>query len=61
LVPVSSNFKVAIPKLGKCKLPESDQIPAVLIQAGGKTLLLQSTNSLIPIGIRKNFLISGSS
>jgi hypothetical protein len=40
-VPVSSRLEVeiAIVKLKKYKSPGSDQIPAELIQAGGKTLL----------------------
>jgi hypothetical protein len=40
-VPGPSRFevKIAIPKLKKYKSPGSDQIPAELIQAGGKILL----------------------
>jgi hypothetical protein len=41
LVPGPSRHEVetAIAKLKKCKSPGSDQIPAELIQAGGKILL----------------------
>jgi hypothetical protein len=41
LVPVPSHLEVeiAITKLKKCKSPSSHQIPAELIQAGGKMLL----------------------
>jgi hypothetical protein len=43
LVPGPNRLEVdiAIAKLKKYKLPGSDQIPAELIQAGGKTLLSQ--------------------
>jgi hypothetical protein len=44
-------------KLKKYTLPGTDQTPAELIQAGGK-YCLQSTNSLVLFGIRKNSLIS---
>jgi hypothetical protein len=54
LVPGPSclEVEIAIAKLKKYKSPDSDQIPAELIQAGG---------SLIIFGIRKNYLISGRS
>jgi hypothetical protein len=63
LVPGPSHLEVemAIPTLKKYKSPGSDQIPAELIQAGGKILLSAIHNSLILFGIRKNCLIGGRS
>jgi hypothetical protein len=63
LVPGISHLEVeiAIAKLKKYKSAGSDQIPAELIKAGGKTLLLRSINSLILFGIRKKYWISGRS
>jgi hypothetical protein len=55
----SFEFEIAIGKLKKYKSPDSDKIPAELIQAGGETLPT-SMNSLILFGIRKNYLISTS-
>jgi hypothetical protein len=42
-----SVVEVAIGKLISCKSPGADQIPAELIQAGGKHYILRSTNLLI--------------
>jgi hypothetical protein len=36
--PTTSVFEVATGKLGRCKSPGFDQIPAELIQAGAETL-----------------------
>jgi hypothetical protein len=46
-----------VAKLKRYKSPDSDQIPAELIQAGGEI----STNLLILFGMRKNYVISGRS
>jgi hypothetical protein len=54
------DVEIAIAKLKKYISPGSDEIPAELIQAGGK-ILLRFPSSLILIGIRKNCLISGRS
>jgi hypothetical protein len=64
LVPGLSRLEVAIAiqNLKKYKSPGSDQIPAELIQAGGKILLSErSINSLILFEIRKNCQINGRS
>jgi hypothetical protein len=52
---LSPEVEIAVVKLKKYKLPGSDEIPAQLIETGGKTLL-QFTNSLILFGIRKSLL-----
>jgi hypothetical protein len=44
--PSISEAEVAIGKLKRYKLPDADQIPAELIQAGGKHYILISTNLL---------------
>jgi hypothetical protein len=51
--------KIAIAKLKECKSLDSDQIPAELIEAGGKTLLsaIQKLDNFFEV--RKNCLISG--
>jgi hypothetical protein len=59
--PSRREAKIAIAKLKKYKLKGSDEIPAELIQVGGKYYCLRSTTSLILFGIRKNCLISGRS
>jgi hypothetical protein len=46
--------------LKKYKSPDSDQISAELIQAGGETLQSEIHNPLIPFGVRKNCLIRRS-
>jgi hypothetical protein len=63
LVPDPSHLEVeiAIAELKKYKSPGSDQIPAELIQAGGKILLSAIHKLIILFGIRKNCLISGRS
>jgi hypothetical protein len=43
--PSHLEVEIAIAKLKKYELPGSDQILADLIQAGGETLYLKSTNS----------------
>jgi hypothetical protein len=49
LVPARSHLEVEIPiaKLKKYKSPDSNQIPAEMIQAGGYILLSAIQNSLI--------------
>jgi hypothetical protein len=61
LVPGSSRLEVeiAIAKLKKYKSPGNDQIPAEIIQAGGK-ILLSAIHKLL-FGIRKNCRVSGRS
>jgi hypothetical protein len=63
LVPGPSRLEieVAITTLRKYKCPCSDQISAVLIQAGGKMLLSEIHKLIILFGIRKNCLVSGRS
>jgi hypothetical protein len=41
-----SEVEVAIGKLKRYKLPDADQIPAELIQAGGEHYILRTTNLL---------------
>jgi hypothetical protein len=53
--------ETAIAKLKKYELPDSDQIPVELIQAGHETLLSVIHKHINLLGIRKNFLISGRS
>jgi hypothetical protein len=54
--------EIANAKFKKYKSPDSNEIPAELIQPGGETSHgLRSKNSLILFGIRKNCLISGKS
>jgi hypothetical protein len=62
LVPGPSYLEVeiAIAKFETYKSPESDKIPAELIQVGGETLL-RSLNSLIFFRIRENCMHSGRS
>jgi hypothetical protein len=60
LDPSPFEAETTIAKLKKYKLPGSDQSQTELIQAGSETLL-QSKNSLILFGIRKNCLSSGRS
>jgi hypothetical protein len=65
LVPGPSRLEVEtdIAKLKKYESSGSDQLPAQHIKAGGEiqSTNQQSTNSLLIIGIRKNFLSSGRS
>jgi hypothetical protein len=60
LVPDPRPFEVEIAtsKLKEYKSPGSDEIPAELIQTGGKTLRSE-THKLILFATRKNCLISG--
>jgi hypothetical protein len=58
-VPGPSHLKVEIAKMKKYKSPGSDEIPAELMKQEAKYYCLQSTNSLILFGIRKNCLITG--
>jgi hypothetical protein len=51
-----SEAEIAVVKLKKNELPGSDQIPAELIETGGKTLL-GFRNSLILFGIRKRIVV----
>jgi hypothetical protein len=62
LVPGPSRLEVeiTIANLKNYKSPGSDEIPAELIQAGGK-ILLSAIHKLILFEIRKNCLISGRS
>jgi hypothetical protein len=59
LIPDPNPFEaeIAIVKLKKYKLPDNDQIPAEMIQAGGKTLL--SAIDRLFNSIWNNCLISG--
>jgi hypothetical protein len=59
--PSAAEVKVAIRKFKSYKVPGSDQIPAELIQAGGKYCILSYTNLLCLSGTRKNCLTSGKS
>jgi hypothetical protein len=52
--PICFEVEIAIAMLKIYKLPDSDQIPAEEIQAGGETI--QFINILIAFGIRKNCL-----
>jgi len=63
LVPEPNAFELemAIEKLKRHKSPGIDQIPAELIKAGGRIFTLKSIKLLIPYGIRRNCLRSGSS
>jgi hypothetical protein len=61
LGPSHHEVEIPIAKLKKYKLPASGQIPAELIQAGGKMLLSMIHKLINLFGIRKNCLISGSS
>jgi hypothetical protein len=56
--PSCLEVEIAIAKLKKYESPDSDQILAELIQAGGE-ILLSAIHKLIVFGIRKNCLISG--
>jgi hypothetical protein len=60
LIPGPSRLEVeiAIAKLKKYKSSGSDQIPVELIQTGGETCCLRSTNTLNLSGIRNNCLIN---
>jgi hypothetical protein len=51
LVPKPSAFEIelAIKKLKRHKSPGTDQIPAELIKAGGKTIFYDIRNLVIPI------------
>jgi hypothetical protein len=63
IVPEPSPFgiEIAIAKLKKHKSPGSDQIPVEMILASDDKLLSEIVNLLIPLGIRKNCLISARS
>jgi hypothetical protein len=63
LVPGPSHLEVeiTIAELREYKTSGSDEIPAQLIQAGGKILLSVIHKLLILFAIRKNCLISGRS
>jgi hypothetical protein len=61
LSPSHLEDEIAIAKLKKYKSPGSDQIPAELIQAGGKILLSAVHKLINSVGIRNNCLISGKS
>ena len=52
---------MAIEKLKRHKSPDTDQIQAELIKAGGRTIRLRSINLLILFGIRWIYLRSGRS
>jgi hypothetical protein len=52
-------IEIAIKKLKRYKLPNTDQILAELIQAGSKTIGLGFKSTLISFGIRKNCHSSG--
>jgi len=62
LVPEPSAFEVelAIGKLKNHKSPGIDQIPAELIEAGGRTIAVRFIK-LFPFGIRRNCLKNGRS
>jgi hypothetical protein len=59
--PSATEVEVAIRKLKRYKAPGSDQIPAELIQAGGKHYILRYINLLYWSGTKKNCLTSGKS
>jgi hypothetical protein len=61
LVPLPSPFEVgsAVAKLTKCKLPDSDQILAELMQAGGETLQPEISKLVNSIWNKKNCMIIG--
>jgi hypothetical protein len=59
--PGTLDVKITISKLKKYKSSSSDQIPAKLIQAGGKKARSDIHKLVILFGIRKNYLISGRS
>jgi hypothetical protein len=50
-----SEVEIIVVKMRRYKSPGSGQIPAELIHAGD----MRSINSIIPLGIRKNCLITG--
>ena len=62
-MPEPSAFEVqmAIENLRRCKSPGSDQIPAELIKAGGRTIHPGSTDLLILFEISRNYRRSGKS
>jgi hypothetical protein len=61
LVPEPScfEFEVAVEKLQRQKSPGIDHNPAGLVQEGGNTLLLRSTDLLIMFVTRNNFHSNG--
>ena len=63
LVPEPSAFEVelAIGKPKNHKSPGTDQLPAELIKAGGRTICSRFINLLFLLGIRRNCLKNGRS
>jgi len=59
--PSASGFELAIDKLKSHKSPGTDQIPAELIKAGGRTIYLEIHSLLFLFGRRRNCLKSGRS
>ena len=52
---------MAVGKLKTHKSPDTDQIPAELIKAGGRVIRCKILNFLIPFRIRRNNLRTGRS
>jgi len=59
--PNDFEFELAIKKLKSHKSPDTDQIPAELIKAGGRTIAVRSINLLFLFGIRRNCRKNGRS